>query len=89
MSSCSAGCGAERGRFKRRLDVAAIARAMGLPAWKVDAPGQIQGVLRTALELRGPAVIEVLVDGTVPPLLGDRIRSIAGFIKGVSNEAGQ
>jgi acetolactate synthase-1/2/3 large subunit len=67
--------------YKRPLEVAAIARAMGLHAWVVDRPGRLQGVVREALALGGPAMIEVRVDGSVPPPLGDRAKTIAGFTK--------
>jgi len=68
-------------RFHKPLEVAAVARAMGLPAWVVDRPGQIQGAVQEALGQREPAVIEVRVDDSIPPPLGDRAKSIAGFIK--------
>jgi acetolactate synthase-1/2/3 large subunit len=67
-------------RFKTRLEVAAIARAMGLPAWVVDGPGQIQSAFSEALATGRPCVIEVRVDPTVPPPLGERAKSITGFI---------
>jgi len=67
--------------YRRNLDVAAIARAMGLQAWVVEAPDQIQDALGHALSLDGPAVIEVRVDGSIPPPLGGRIRSLSGFIR--------
>ncbi|MFO8073659.1 MAG: thiamine pyrophosphate-binding protein [Polyangia bacterium] len=68
-------------RYREPLEVAAIARAMGLEAWVVDRPGQIEEVLARALERRGPAVIEVRVDGSVAPPIGDRARSVAGFVR--------
>ena len=68
-------------RNKRPLEVAAIARAMGLSAWVVDAPGQIQGIVREALQQVGPSLIEVRVDGNISPPLGDRAKSIAGFVE--------
>ena len=68
-------------KYRRPLDISGLARAMGLRAWVVDAPGQIQEAVREALARRGPAVIEVRVDGAIPPPLGGRIRSLAGFIK--------
>lgn len=68
-------------RYQRPLDVAAIARSMGLRAWVVDRPGQLTDILAEALRLREPCVIEVRVDPRVPPPLGDRAKSIAGFIK--------
>jgi len=67
--------------YRRPLEVAAIARAMGLSAWVVDRPGQIQRVFSDALRLNAPCVIEVRVDGTLPPPLGDRAKTIAGFTK--------
>ncbi|MDB4945986.1 MAG: Acetolactate synthase large subunit [Labilithrix sp.] len=68
-------------RYKRPLEVAAIARAMGLAAWVVDSPNQIQAALREALRHAGPSLIEVRVDGGIAPPLGDRAKSIAGFVE--------
>ena len=60
-------------RYKRPLEVAAIARAMGLAAWVVD--------VLEALAYSGPSLIEVRVDGNIAPPLGDRAKSIAGFVE--------
>jgi acetolactate synthase-1/2/3 large subunit len=68
-------------KYRRPLEVAAIARAMGLSSWVVDSPGQIQGAVTEALRRGGPALIEVRVDGSVCPPLGDRAKSLAGFIE--------
>ena len=68
-------------RYRQPLEVSSIARAMGLHAWVVNAPGGIQATVLEALSLKEPAVIEVRVDGSVPPPLGERAKSIAGFIK--------
>ena len=68
-------------RYKRPLEIAAIARAMGLAAWVVDRPGQMQAALTDALKSPGPALIEVRVDAAIPPPLGDRVRSISGFVE--------
>jgi acetolactate synthase-1/2/3 large subunit len=68
-------------RYKRPLEVAAIARAMGMAAWVVDSPNQIQEILLEALSVRGPALIEVRVDPNIPPPLSDRVQSIAGFVE--------
>lgn len=67
--------------YKRPLEVAALARAMGLHARVVDRPGQLQEAVREALRLGGPCVIEVRVDGSVVPPLGERAKSLAGFIE--------
>ena len=68
-------------RYRRPLEIAAIARAMGLAAWVVDSPNQLQAAVREALRHGGPALIEVRVDGSIPPPLGDRAKSIAGFVE--------
>jgi acetolactate synthase-1/2/3 large subunit len=68
-------------RYQRPIEIASIARAMGLRAWVVDRPGQMTDIAGQALAAREPCVIEVRVDGAIPPPLGDRAKSIAGFIK--------
>ncbi|MGF1468043.1 MAG: thiamine pyrophosphate-binding protein [Sandaracinaceae bacterium] len=68
-------------RYRRTLDVAPLARGMGLAAAVVDRPGRIRAALDEALGRRTPSVIEVRVDGMVRPPLGARVRSLAGFIK--------
>jgi acetolactate synthase-1/2/3 large subunit len=65
----------------RTLEIAAMARAMGLHARVVERPGQMQDAVKEALRLGGPAVIEVRVDGNVVPPLGERAKSLAGFIE--------
>ncbi len=71
----------EAARYKKPLEIAAIARAMGMRAWKVSEPGTIAACVREALQLNGPALIEVCVDGSICPPLGERARSLAGFIE--------
>ncbi len=66
-------------RYKRPIEVAAIARAMGLRTFVVDAPGGIAPAVEEALALGEPALIEVRVDPTIPPPLGARARTLAGF----------
>jgi acetolactate synthase-1/2/3 large subunit len=67
--------------YARPIEVAAIARAMGLVAWVVDRPGQLADVLTQALRQRAPCVIEIRADGMVAPPLGDRAQAVAGFTK--------
>ena len=67
--------------YRRPLDVAGISRAMGLNSWVVQAPGELRWAVRQALARGGPAVIEVKVDPSVMPPLGDRAKTIAGFTK--------
>ena len=68
-------------RYKDRLHVAAIARSMGLEAWVVSHAGQMVEVFSQALASSRPSVIEVEVDPLISPPIGDRARSIAGFIR--------
>ncbi|HTQ04409.1 MAG TPA: thiamine pyrophosphate-binding protein [Polyangiaceae bacterium] len=67
--------------YRRPLEIAAMARAMGLRTEVVDRPGQIQRALHDALASRVPALIEVRVDPMVPPPVTDRAKSLAGFIE--------
>jgi thiamine pyrophosphate-dependent acetolactate synthase large subunit-like protein len=67
--------------YKRPLEVAALARAMGLHARVVDRPGQMQEAVRELLRMQAPGVIEVRVDPTVVPPLGERAKALAGFIE--------
>ncbi len=66
-------------RNRHPVDIAAIARAMGLHSWVVDSPGQIGPALGEALAARRPSVIEVRVATDIPPPLGPRAQIIAGF----------
>ena len=75
------GRGFESIRYRRHIEVASIARAMGMHSWVVDAPGKMQEAVREALRRGGPALIEVRIDGTVVPPLGERQQSLAGFIE--------
>ncbi len=67
-------------RYQKPLEIARIAESMGLRAWRVEAPGELPEAFGKAMSSRQPTVIECLVDPEVAPPLGDRARSIAGFI---------
>ncbi len=66
-------------RNRKPVDIAGIARAMGLRADVVERPGQMQTALREALAEPGSSVIEVRVAGHISPPLGPRAQTIAGF----------
>jgi len=68
-------------QYRRPLEIAAMARAMGLRTEIVDAPGQMQAAVREALYSRQPSLIEVRVDPSIPPPIGDRAKSLSGFIE--------
>ena len=65
-------------RYRRTIEVAAIARAMGVTSFVVDRPGQLGEAVQTGIATRRPCLIEVRVDGEIPPPLTDRARSVAG-----------
>jgi acetolactate synthase-1/2/3 large subunit len=75
----SGGRAMEAVKYKRPIEVAAIARAMGLRVWTVDKPGQMGAIVREALSSQEPGLIEVRVDGRIAPYLSDRAETIAGF----------
>lgn len=68
-------------KWNRRIEIAAIARAMGLRSWVVDAPDQIGKAVAEALAGRAPSLIEVRTDSSISPPLGARAKSLAGFIE--------
>jgi acetolactate synthase-1/2/3 large subunit len=67
--------------YRRQVDVAGIAKAMGVATWVVDAPGRMQSAVREALACGAPALIEVRVDPSIAPPIGDRANSLSGFIE--------
>lgn len=50
------------------IDFAAVARGFGVNAFSVDDPSRCGEVLREALNTRGPALIEAVVDPHEPPM---------------------
>ncbi|MFK7991873.1 MAG: thiamine pyrophosphate-binding protein [Sandaracinaceae bacterium] len=65
-------------RYRRNIEVAAIARAMGIDSYVVDRPGQLAEAVTRGLSMRRPCLIEVRVDGELPPPLKGRARSVKG-----------
>jgi acetolactate synthase-1/2/3 large subunit len=77
----SGGVGMKTALARRPIEIAAMGRAMGLYVRVVERPGQMQDAVRDAIRMGGPALIEVRVDGSVMPPLGERAKSLAGFIE--------
>jgi pyruvate dehydrogenase (quinone) len=50
------------------IDFAAVARGFGLEAFSVEDPARCGEVLRRALAVRGPALVEAVVDPHEPPM---------------------
>jgi len=65
--------------YRRPIEIASMARAMGVKSWVVERPGQMNEVFLEALAERRPALIEVRVDERIAPPLADRAKTIAGF----------
>ena len=65
--------------YRKKLDIVAIARAMGIDSVLVDRPGQRGPAVAAAFAGKRPAVIEVRSDGSISPPLGDRAKTVAGF----------
>lgn len=52
------------------VDFAAIARALGIAAWRVEDPGEVPEALARCLEMPGPALVDVVTDAnalSIPP----------------------
>ncbi len=52
------------------IDFAAVARGCGAAGFSVDDPDRVEGVLREAFAVPGPAVVEATVDCNEPPMPG-------------------
>jgi pyruvate dehydrogenase (quinone) len=52
------------------IDFAAVATACGAAGYKVEAPAQVEAVLREALAYPGPAVVQAEIDPHEPPIPG-------------------
>jgi pyruvate dehydrogenase (quinone)/pyruvate oxidase len=50
------------------IDFAAVARGFGVSAFSVDDPAKCSAVLKQALEMPGPALVEAVVDPHEPPM---------------------
>ncbi|MBI3553342.1 MAG: thiamine pyrophosphate-binding protein [Elusimicrobia bacterium] len=62
--------------FRSRLEIVKIAEAMGAASFLVERPGELGPVLRQALALKGPCVVEVAVDLHAVPPMGARVQAI-------------
>jgi pyruvate dehydrogenase (quinone)/pyruvate oxidase len=50
------------------IDFVTVARGFGMPGFTVDDPARCGDVLREALDVRGPALVEAVVDPFEPPM---------------------
>ncbi len=69
------------------VDYAAVARAVGIPAVRVEDPADLDDALRTALSAPGPAMVEVVTDPralSIPPTI--TAGQVRGFATALSKE---
>jgi pyruvate dehydrogenase (quinone)/pyruvate oxidase len=50
------------------IDFATVARGFGMPSFSVDDPAECSSVLRQAMQLTGPVLVEAVVDPHEPPM---------------------
>jgi pyruvate dehydrogenase (quinone)/pyruvate oxidase len=50
------------------IDFATVARGFGVKSYTIDDPAQCADILREALSMRGPALVEAVVDPNEPPM---------------------
>ena len=70
----------ETGTDLQNPDFAAMARAMGIHAIRVEDPGELAGAIRAVLDHDGPAVLDVVTatqELSMPPTIG--VDQIKGF----------
>jgi acetolactate synthase-1/2/3 large subunit len=60
------------------LDYARIAGGFGVSAERVEDPAALGPALRRAIESGGPALVDVVIDGTVPGVAPDPRQRRAG-----------
>jgi acetolactate synthase-1/2/3 large subunit len=67
--------------FRRPLEIAKMASAMGADGVRVEKPGDLSGALHRALFLDRPCVIEVMIDPNALPPLGARLATLEKFFQ--------
>jgi acetolactate synthase-1/2/3 large subunit len=57
------------GTLHNNPDFCKLADSFGVPAWRIDQPGQIDGVLDAALAAPGPSLVEIVTaTDDIPPM---------------------
>ncbi|HWO93604.1 MAG TPA: thiamine pyrophosphate-dependent enzyme, partial [Dehalococcoidia bacterium] len=52
------------------INFAHVAESFGVRGWRVEDPDELEPALRSAIALDGPALVDVVIDGSLGPLLG-------------------
>lgn len=68
--------GVEAGDFRACPDIAAIARALGAEAFLIEDPAALAPALQAAFRAGRPALLDVRVDPTAVPPMGERIQGL-------------
>jgi len=63
-------------KFRRKLDIAEITRAVGAISFSAERPGDLSACLSKALFLRMPCVIDVATDLYEVPPMSSRVKSL-------------
>lgn len=71
-----------------RMDVAAVAKALGAWSQRVERPGELAAGLREALGTGRPAVLDVWIDAEEVPPIQSRIKSLDKLFAGFAAGAG-
>lgn len=74
------------GKFRRALDIASIAEALGAKAFRVERPGEMAQAMQEALKSPGPVVIDARTDPEEMPPLSLRIETLDRFFEGMKGK---
>jgi pyruvate dehydrogenase (quinone) len=67
------------------IDFATVARGFGMPSFTIDDPAQCRTVITQAMSLKGPALIEAVVDPHEPPMPPKvSVKQAANFAKSLA-----
>jgi acetolactate synthase-1/2/3 large subunit len=65
--------------FKKPLNIAKMAEALGALSFRATQPGDVERSVRAALSATRPAVVEVMVDPEAKPPMGMRLQTLEKF----------
>jgi acetolactate synthase-1/2/3 large subunit len=68
--------------FRRPLEVASMAEAMGALAFRAERPGEVEAAVREGLRARRPTVVEARIDPEAVPPTAIRIETLERFFNG-------
>jgi acetolactate synthase-1/2/3 large subunit len=72
----------ETSRFRRPVDIAAVAEGLGARGFRADTPEQLRTALAEAFSCGGPAVVDARVDIETGPPMSLRVETLNRFFSG-------